>query len=154
MFFQPYNISDEYSDKELRKHEKRVGSEVIDHLRRAKICYTVNCHPDAAEFQGDVWESLGELAGGLMEDPQTGVYVLAKGTDKKTLFTPKDDENDMFVNFFKQAEQNGFPIEKTLTDKVLRIEKLSKDELERLLRLEKKMFFGRNLCIRKQFVDF
>jgi hypothetical protein len=153
-FDQPY--SDPLEEEDLREQEKIVGAEVVGYMRQAKIRYNVYGNSLSADFMVIVGEALGELAGGLLEDPQGATYVLVTGRNKKVIVTPevkesnsRKESNDSWNNFWKQTEQNGFTVEKETsifgeTNNVIHPEKLSKSELERLLTITKKCFQDSN----------
>lgn len=151
---QPYDILKEYSAGELLVEEKADGPEIAEHKRQTKIFYYIRAH-HLSNLQGDIWESLGELAGGLLEEPQGGAYILLNRTGKKVLSTPEDKETRPFAialyDFYKQAELNGFPVEQKPADTVIPMEKLSKEEVERLLKLAKKCF--RDKALRDDELD-
>jgi len=127
--------------------EGQVGPEIAGHLLKAKSHYTVGTAAGrtelSSEFQNTVWKTLGEVAGGVLEDPQTGEYLLSGPQGEKVLAEPDDSEGSALGNlksYFQAAKAAGFPVDATKTDANLNTSQLSQADLERLLAFTRKHF--------------
>ncbi|NIM04585.1 MAG: hypothetical protein GTO55_01535 [Armatimonadetes bacterium] len=55
-----------------------VSKDIVEQLRQAKLCYELVTSAGrsdfSVEFQGAVWQVIGDVTDGLLEDPQLGEY--------------------------------------------------------------------------------
>lgn len=74
----PYNFTSELNDGETADLADAIGSERVAFMRKAKTLYAVRTNMGRTsidfELQRRVWQAIGELTGGLMEDPQAEEY--------------------------------------------------------------------------------
>jgi len=118
--FYQYNFDEEWGEDAARLEED-MGANWATAMRNARTCYSLTTSASRSrlslDWQFDLWNSLGELTGGLMEDPQSGVtYVLMDGT-LTPLNVPADSSSinvslqSQLERFMEVAEQRGYPIE-------------------------------------------
>jgi hypothetical protein len=117
---QPYDFNDDHSDSDAQELADAIGTEAVEAMRRAVSSYEIYTSAQRSrpsyQFQEDVWEVLGELAGGLMEDPQSGSYQIYENGSKREIepaSAPDIEPSDirsLLTRFIDRARERGFPV--------------------------------------------
>src|SRR5262245_35823524 len=139
----PFDAGEEFGD-EL---DAEVGPEIAQKILRAKSYYHIGTSAGRSDvafrFQEAVWKTLGELVGGLLEDPQTGKYIQCGPKGEEVLAEVDDSEGSPIgglKKYFDAAKAAGFPVEGGNDDVNLNTAKLSQTDLERLLKFTREYF--------------
>ena len=134
----PFDARSEYGDTLEENFPRQVASDVLE----AKAGYNVRTAEGRGEIsyklQVDVWESLGELTGGLLEDPQSGRYLRVGPEGPQVVFEaepPEGSQADALAGWIRAAAAQGFPVEARKRDSAnISPERLSEADLERFLK--------------------
>jgi hypothetical protein len=73
--------------------EEDVGKEQMDFIRKANVHYTIRTSAGGSTLnlglQKTIWQAVGELSSGLLEDPQSGFFGYPKGLESPSGTHPR-----------------------------------------------------------------
>jgi len=141
----PYDFKEDYGESDVDELVDSIGRQAVEAMRHAVVHYEIGTSAGrsrlSSEFQQAVWDALGELAGGLMEDPQCGLFQLFENGRKQMLEKPTGVQADpsdlpsLLARFMDQAARSGFPVTGKGFDAEIVTDGLSRDRMEQLLDL-------------------
>jgi hypothetical protein len=98
----------------LEQVDGTLPPKVAKALMTAKTCYGLRTAAGrslaSVELQTAVWEMIGKLTGGLLEDPQEGSYFRMGPKGRNVLRKPEDSPIDVLGIYFRAAKAKGFPV--------------------------------------------
>ncbi len=143
---QPYHFNDDHTESDAQEMADAIGNDAVEAMRGATSCYEIysSAHRSrpSYRFQESVWETVGELAGGLMEDPQSGSYQLCENGDRREIEaagapeeTDPSDFQSLLTRFMERARERGFTVRGRGGKTEVVIDELDLGRMEQLLRL-------------------
>lgn len=134
-----FSAEEVWPAKELRRLEAAGGKAFAGKLRDSDAEYVLNSG-SGCTVMDEVWRVLGQLTGGLMDDPQTGAWCEWREGRLVYLVQPPPDANP-FREFFEAAHAQGVPFDPIGSDPLgdIRSDLLEPAALEALLVLARKM---------------
>lgn len=138
----PYVFEEIVPESDVEELIAQIGPEAVDEMRRAVVEYETYTSagrlPPSLQLQEDAWEAVGELASGLLEDPETGSYRLCRDGQMRDLEVPERQsplppELEMLGRFLDEARRRGFPVSGDGLKASFAVDELSRERMEEAL---------------------
>jgi hypothetical protein len=121
--------------------DESLPRKLMNLLAATKVTYCLRTSAGrsilSVELQNATWEAIGELSGGVLENPQEGSYFTVGAKGKKTLSKSDNSPIDVLGIYFRAAKAKGFPVELNNDEIFFHPEKLSEADLEQFLKFTK-----------------